>query len=218
MGQGTLVLKYSLVTAGALVTTLLCFLTMVFLIDARPGGPDPELTPRIALVHSTRTKPDARRRRQERELPTRALLDGLDAPKAVLTTPALPRAVRPDWKSSGDIIDRHDGVEIAPPVSELMPLYIAEPAYPARAAQREIEGFVVVRFSVRSNGTVLNPVITESVPDRIFDDATLSAIDKFKFSPRTINGSPTSVEDVEIKFVFRLTDEGTGTIVARLQP
>jgi protein TonB len=46
---------------------------------------------------------------------------------------------------------------------------------------KEIEGFVVVEFTVRENGTVSNPMVVSSEPDILFDDAALHAVARFKF-------------------------------------
>ena len=79
---------------------------------------------------------------------------------------------------------------------------------------KEIEGYVVVNFGVRENGTVKNPVVVESSPGSLFDEAALSAIDKFRFHPRTHLGDPLAVDDVRMRFVFELNETGADTRIA----
>jgi protein TonB len=69
---------------------------------------------------------------------------------------------------------------------------------------KDIEGFVVVEFSVRDNGTVANPVVVNSEPEVLFDQAALSAISRFKFRPRSVGGDHVQVDKVQLKFAFSL--------------
>jgi len=94
--------------------------------------------------------------------------------------------------------------QISAPVKDLIPLMVVQPTYPFRAQMKEIEGFVLVQFSVRENGTVKNPIVIDSEPGSMFDEAALSAVSKFKFIPRQVAGDPIGVENIRLKFAFRL--------------
>jgi protein TonB len=115
------------------------------------------------------------------------------------------KALYPELGSIAGLVDSHL-IEplIAPPIKSLIPMNIVRPHYPFRASIREIEGFVVIKFSVRENGSVKNPFVLESEPGKLFDEAALAAIAKFKFYPQEISGEPTLVEDVKIRFSFKL--------------
>ena len=95
-------------------------------------------------------------------------------------------------------------LELNTPNSELLPVFVVQPTYPLRAEMREIEGYVIVQFTVREDGTVAGPFVVESEPEVIFDESALAAISRFKFKPREVNGDPVQVENVQLKFAFTL--------------
>ena len=95
-------------------------------------------------------------------------------------------------------------LDISPPVKTLVPLAVVQPVYPFSAAMKEIEGFVLVQFSVDANGIVRDAVIIDSAPGRTFDDAALSAIRKFRFQPRMIGGDAIPTQDIQMKFAFSM--------------
>ena len=73
-------------------------------------------------------------------------------------------------------------------VSGVVPLVRVPPKYPARAASRQIEGWVKVEFTIQTDGSVDNAVVVGSEPEEIFDDAALTAISKWKFKEKIVNG------------------------------
>lgn len=87
---------------------------------------------------------------------------------------------------------------------EYLPIVKVAPTYPRRAAQRGIEGYVVVEFTVSKLGTVINPMVIESDPPNIFDRAALSAAKKFKYKPKIENGKAIEVPGVRNIIRFEL--------------
>lgn len=73
-------------------------------------------------------------------------------------------------------------------VSGVKPLVRVEPKYPARAANRHIEGWVKIEFTITADGTVADAVIVEAEPADVFDDAALKAIKKWEFQAKLVNG------------------------------
>jgi protein TonB len=73
-------------------------------------------------------------------------------------------------------------------VSGVVPLFRVPPKYPARAASRHIEGWVKVEFTIQTDGSVDNAVVVGSEPEDIFNDAALTAISKWKFKEKMVNG------------------------------
>ena len=65
-----------------------------------------------------------------------------------------------------------------------------QPKYPLRAINRHIEGYVKVAFTISTSGSAINPVVIKSDPPDIFDDASLQAIQKWKFKQKIVNGRP----------------------------
>ena len=72
------------------------------------------------------------------------------------------------------------------------PLARLTPVYPARARMRRIEGYATVEFIVAPDGTVRDPVVTQSEPGDIFNDAALRAVSRWKFQPGSKDNLPVS--------------------------
>lgn len=87
---------------------------------------------------------------------------------------------------------------------EFLPIVKVAPTYPRRAAQKGIEGYVVVEFTVSKLGTVTNPRVIESDPAKIFDRAALSAAKKFKYKPKIEDGKAVEVSGVRNIIRFEL--------------
>ncbi len=92
---------------------------------------------------------------------------------------------------------------------EYIPLVKIQPEYPRRALERGVEGYVVVEFTITSNGSIANPKVVEAMdakgrPTRIFDRAALKAASKLKYKPRVIDGVGVDVPQVLHKFTFQL--------------
>jgi len=92
----------------------------------------------------------------------------------------------------------------AGPDKEAVPLFRVKPAYPELAEERELEGWVLVRFSITKNGTVVTPVVVKSEPSRIFDAAALEAILKWKYQPTLRDGQAVERSGVTVKISFEL--------------
>jgi len=90
---------------------------------------------------------------------------------------------------------------------EYLPIVKVAPNYPRRAAQKGIEGYVVVEFTVTTLGTVVDPVVIEADPPGIFDRSATQAVTKFKYKPKMENGKPMEVKGVRNIIRFEL-DKG----------
>jgi len=87
---------------------------------------------------------------------------------------------------------------------EYLPIAKVQPVYPSRAVSRGIEGHVLLEFTVTRTGSVVDPVVLESVPKGVFDRAAKNAALKFKYKPRVVQGSPVAVSGVTNLIRFNL--------------
>lgn len=87
---------------------------------------------------------------------------------------------------------------------DYLPIVKVAPIYPRRAQSRGIEGYVVVEFTVTTNGSVRDPFVVEAQPEGIFDRAALDAAQKFKYKPRVVDGTATEVAGVQNKISFEI--------------
>ena len=200
-------IKFVSVCVSAFIATCLSFYLMLFLITKEISSEFEITTPsyvRPSVTEHKEVEPVATRMKPQKVLPLQPPPDP-NATELNRTSRVEFRAERPTFGSIAEIIGLADlQLELEAPHSELIPISIVQPIYPLSAAMREIEGFVIVKFTVRENGTVSNPVVVSSEPGILFDDAALHAVARFRFKAREIGGDRVSVEDVQLKFAFTL--------------
>ncbi len=85
----------------------------------------------------------------------------------------------------------------------LVALVRVEPTYPAAAAQKGIEGYVLIEFDVTPEGTVINVRILES-SHRVFESAAREAAKRFRFKPRVVDGIPQATAGIRNLFRFEM--------------
>ncbi|MBV1916007.1 MAG: TonB family protein [Pseudomonadales bacterium] len=96
------------------------------------------------------------------------------------------------------------GFNSAPGDGDAIPMVRVQPQYPFRAANQGIEGWVLVEFTITKLGTVKDVEVVESKPAYLFDRATIRAIKRWKFKPRTVNGEPIERHQVRQRIQFSL--------------
>jgi len=86
----------------------------------------------------------------------------------------------------------------------VVPLERVPPKYPARAADRHIEGWVKIEFTITTDGSVENAAVVEAEPEDVFDEAALRAINQWRFKEKIVNG--VAVEQRAVQTLqFKLT-------------
>jgi protein TonB len=80
------------------------------------------------------------------------------------------------------------------------------PFYPVRAETRGIEGWVRVRFTISPNGSVRDARVIAAEPEGEFEEAALTAIERWRYNPRVVNGVAVDRVGVETVIQFQLTD------------
>lgn len=101
-------------------------------------------------------------------------------------------------------LDISTGFNLGASDGDYLPFVKVQPFYPRRALSRGIEGYVILEFTVTRTGSVRDPVIIESDPPTVFDDAAIRAVMKFKYKPKTVNGESVDVAGVQNRINFRL--------------
>ena len=89
---------------------------------------------------------------------------------------------------------------------EMLPLVNIQPTYPTRAAQRGIEGWAQVAFTVTETGGVRDVVVVDAEPAGMFDQSSIRAAERFRFQPRVVNGQPVEVPNVQCVFRYHLEE------------
>ena len=91
---------------------------------------------------------------------------------------------------------------------DYLPLVAIAPQYPTRAAQRGIQGWCLVSFTVDGLGTVVEETIAvvDAEPPNIFDRSSIRAATRFKFQPRVVDGQGVEVSGVQYLFRYQLEE------------
>lgn len=116
-----------------------------------------------------------------------------------------------DLGISRENVSVNDGVEvgmagIAATDGEMLPLVNVTPTYPTRAAQRGIQGWCQVRFTVTAEGGVRDVEVVDAEPQGIFDRSSIRAAERFRFQPRVVDGEPVDVPGVQYVFRYELEE------------
>ena len=91
---------------------------------------------------------------------------------------------------------------------DYLPLVAIAPQYPTRAAQRGIEGWCLVSFTVNGLGSVEEETITvvDAEPPQIFNRSSVRAAARFKFQPRVEDVVGVEVSGVQYLFRYQLEE------------
>jgi len=79
------------------------------------------------------------------------------------------------------------------------------PNYPSVALARGLEGTVLVKFDVTTEGQVVNVVVVET-SNSIFNKAAITAAYRFKYKPKTVDGIPYETLGLRKQFRFELDE------------
>lgn len=95
--------------------------------------------------------------------------------------------------------------------SDPLPVFKPAPRYPRRALARGIEGYVVVEFTITSNGSVRDARVvggfdSNNQPTSVFDREAINAVERFKYRPPVADGRPVERHGVRNRIVFKMAD------------
>jgi protein TonB len=80
------------------------------------------------------------------------------------------------------------------------------PEYPLRELTQGIEGWVRVQFTITAAGSVKDAVVVASQPEGRFDEAALTAIARWRYNPRVVEGEAVERVGVQTLIEFEITD------------
>lgn len=83
----------------------------------------------------------------------------------------------------------------------------ADMVYPPAAKAEGIEGYVVVRYDVTTEGMVANAEVVEADPEGIFEEAALASIVQWRFRAATVGGRPVETLALVSTLRFRLSED-----------
>lgn len=216
-------MKFKMMSLGlGLLLSLAILLFMATLVE--PPKKEASSAEQRAIVINMQTEVNEV---QVRERPVPEQPEPLPEPPAALASTPLPMpaaAPLPSVQPSLDLVSSLSAVQVSAPgvatstapvlsgnfhgqpqgagvgVGDMLtPLQRVEPAYPYRAQQAGIEGFVTVRFAVDSDGRVQNVEVIEAKPKRQFERAAIQAVSKWRYQPRP-GASDKLMQVITLKF------------------
>lgn len=104
---------------------------------------------------------------------------GMDAAAAVTSPTPAPEPAQP--------------AEAVGEAALMEPLIALSPSYPRRARRSGLEGYVVVEFSVNAEGVVEAPRVVAAQPRRVFEQAALDAVRRWRYPRRADDAPPVTV-------------------------
>lgn len=195
----------SIVPAG-LITLGLFAAMMTFISTANNELEDDSERYMVDFVRLQSDEPVKTRERKPEKLPE---------PEQPPPDPATPRLENPQMSNAppdlsgappalDSSLDISTGFSLSASDGEYLPIVKVQPIYPRRALSRRIEGYVILEFTVTRTGAVRDPVVIDSEPPNVFDDAAVRAALKFKYKPKIVNGEAVEVAGVQNRITFRM--------------
>jgi protein TonB len=84
-----------------------------------------------------------------------------------------------------------------------LPLVRVEPQYPPEAQRRKLEGWVQLRFTISTAGSVKDAAVVKS-SHSLFEKSALQAVSKWKYQPQLRAGKPTEAPDQQVVLRFKM--------------
>ncbi len=148
-------------------------------------------------------------KQKSREAPKKVTLDDTPPPPDMSTdsstsldADSIGVAAVVDDSGSGD--GESGGLGIMNADGDAVPLVRVPPQYPERAAQRGIEGRVLVEFTITKSGSVKDAKVVAAEPSDIFNAAAVKSVMQWKYNPKVENGKPVEQRGQRTSVVFKL--------------
>lgn len=88
--------------------------------------------------------------------------------------------------------------------TDIIPIFTVPPSYPRMAKRRNIQGYVILNFTIDKKGNVKNIIIKEAKPKGYFERAAKNAIKRWKFKPKySGNSAVEQLAQQKLEFTLR---------------
>lgn len=84
-----------------------------------------------------------------------------------------------------------------------LPLVRVEPQYPPQAARRRLEGWVQLRFTITTAGSVTDVSVVKS-SNPVFERAAVEAVRKWKYEPQMQSGTAVVTAGMDVVLRFKM--------------
>lgn len=210
----------------SLLVTLSLFQVMAWMVT-KPQLDKPVLTTPLTLNLMDEPQEEAITRRQRnlpepppepQQAPTLSVASVTPTPSPAapsITTPEINLEVAVD----GLAISPLQPVQVAAPAApvqpsaptqvgqgnrDVMPTRRVNPKYPTRALRRGIEGYVLLKYDIDTDGRPDNIQVVEAQPPRVFEREARRALSRWKYQPKKIAGKTVVQHGLQTKIEFKL--------------
>jgi len=73
-----------------------------------------------------------------------------------------------------------------------------QPKYPMDALRVGAQGSVILQLSIGADGTVTDARVVAATPEGVFEESALSAVQKWKFRPKVVDGKPVPSSGLQV--------------------
>lgn len=87
---------------------------------------------------------------------------------------------------------------------QAMPLSRVPPQYPIRALKRNLEGYVVMEFTIDGDGRPKDIAVIDAKPKNIFEREARRALQRWKYQPKRIDGKGVDQPNQRVTIQFNL--------------
>ncbi|MBU8869782.1 MAG: energy transducer TonB [Gemmatimonadales bacterium] len=143
------------------------------------------LKPPTSLPEKKKVEPPKPKAKPKPDFQPEILRPAIGVPAPTGFAVALDRSLFAGGPARGDFIFNAADLD-QPPVAVVN----TSPIYPFKARQRDIEGFVTLKFLVGVDGSVSRTEVLDSRPKGLFETALLKVVPAWKFRPGMIDGHP----------------------------
>lgn len=94
------------------------------------------------------------------------------------------------------------GTTVVPPIL----LESGRMDYPTELRDANVEGSVLVAYTIDEDGEVRNIRVLSSTPADVFDEAAIDFVRTWRFQPQKRSGVPEAVQNIQSRISFTLED------------
>ena len=191
--------------AGAATFGLFAFMAQLIKSDSPTLVDVEEYVPVdfLQIPQETKVIPRVRQQIQPPEPPpvmevTRATATGTDVNTEFDYTPTglTVKNTLSDFSLGGQLTDK-----------DAAPVFRTNPKYPMKALTNGIEGWVKMTFDINEIGQVINIEVIDAQPKRIFDRAAKSALKKWKYKAKMLDGKAIVQRGFVVQLDFNMQEQ-----------
>lgn len=185
--------------------TLAVFLVMSYLI--KPDAMPPEPTDKEFNISITRKQRQEASEPLHRDLPEPPQLQNSPPPPMARVAPRASlqhdgfKALTP-IKSGDELIDINLNAN-----RRAIPVIAIPPDYPQGPLANDIQGWVLLEFTIAADGSVADIVVIDAQPENTFDRAAIRAIRRWSYQPKMVDGRPVAQHHMREIFRFEIVDK-----------